>query len=209
MKATLRALAILLAVAVILGGALAYSIARRGLSTRVEPSRVETLIARGVRRLAVPSEVRARPNPVGPSEAVADEALAHFAEHCAICHANDGSGDTEIGRGLYPKAPDMRAAATQALTDGELFAIIENGVRLTGMPAWSTGTPEGERESWALVHFIRRLPTLPAAEIERMKSLNPKTADQRREEDEIRRFLSGEDPPSPPAGAAGHEGGHR
>ena len=73
---------------------------------------------------------------------------------------NDGSGDTSIGRSLYPPAPDMRAARTQALSDGELFAIIENGIRLTGMPAWGTGTPEGERDSWALVHFIRRMPSL-------------------------------------------------
>ena len=52
----------------------------------------------------------------------------------------------------------MRAANTQSLTDGELFSIIEHGIRLTGMPGWGTGTPESERDSWSLVHFIRRLP---------------------------------------------------
>jgi mono/diheme cytochrome c family protein len=207
MKAALRALAILAAVAGIVGGILVYSIARRGLSTRVEPSRVERAIAGAVKRLAVPRDVRDRPNPVEPAAPVVDEALAHFAEHCAICHANDGSGDTEIGRGLYPPAPDMRAAATQALTDGELFSIIENGVRLTGMPAWGTGTPEGERESWALVHFVRRLPGLPPDDIERMKALNPKTPEELREEEEIRRFLSGESA-APQDGPASHGGRH-
>jgi hypothetical protein len=43
----------------------------------------------------------------------------------------------------------MRSSGTQALSDGELFSIIEDGIRLTGMPAWGTGTPEGERDSWA------------------------------------------------------------
>jgi hypothetical protein len=94
----------------------------------------------------------------------------------------------------------MRAAATQSLTDGELFSIIEHGIRLTGMPGWGNGTPEGERDSWGLVHFIRRLPKLTEADIARMEALNPKTAEQWREEEEARRFLAGEDvKPSPPA----------
>jgi hypothetical protein len=122
-----------------------------------------------------------------------------------VCHANDGSGDTEIGRSLYPRAPDMRAAATQDLSDGELFSIIENGVRLTGMPGWATGTAEGERASWALVHFIRRLPKLTDDEIARMEELNPKTQEEWREQDEARRFLAGEDAKPPAPAAAPHK----
>lgn len=86
----------------------------------------------------------------------------------------------------------MRLTNTQSLTDGELFSIIEHGIRLTGMPAWGNGTPEGERDSWALVHFVRRLPKLTPDEIERMESLNPKTPAQLKEEEETRRFLRGD-----------------
>jgi mono/diheme cytochrome c family protein len=192
-KAFIRAFVVLIVIAAVIGGVLAYSIVRRGLSARGEPTRVEEWVARTMRSLATPSAVRSTRNPVEPNEAVLTEGLEHFADHCAMCHANNGSGDTEIGRGLYPRAPDMRAAATQELTDGELFSIIENGIRLTGMPAWGTGTPEGERASWALVHFIRRLPTLTDEEIARMEALNPKTSEQWREEEEARRFLAGED----------------
>jgi mono/diheme cytochrome c family protein len=206
MKALLRAVVLLVVIGGLIGGVLAYSIARRGLGTRTEPSRAEEIVAGAMRRLATPRAVRAQPNPVEPSAAVLEDALSHFADHCAVCHANDGSGDTEIGRGLYPKAPDMRAAATQALSDGELFSIIENGIRLTGMPAWGNGTPEGERASWALVHFIRHLPTISAAEISRMETLNPKSAEQLREQEEIRRFLSGDDAPAAPPEPPGHEG---
>ena len=126
-----------------------------------------------------------------PANAVVCEALAHYADHCATCHANDGSGDTAIGRGLYPRVPDMRSDATQSLTDGELFSIIEHGIRLTGMPGWGNGTPEGERESWGLVHFVRRLPKLTDEDIERMEALNPKSPAQFKEEEEARRFLEG------------------
>jgi mono/diheme cytochrome c family protein len=128
-----------------------------------------------MRRWATPRAMRNRTNPVQPTPDVINQALGHYADHCSTCHANDGSGDTEIGRGLYPRVPDMRATNTQSLTDGELFSIIEHGIRLTGMPAWGNGTPEGERDSWGLVHFVRRLPKLTPEEIERMESLNPKT----------------------------------
>lgn len=198
MKAFLRAFLVLLLVGGAVVTAAMYSVSRRGLSTRAAPSRVEEFMARSMRRLATPSDVRSMNNPVEPTEAVLEDGLQHFADHCAVCHANDGSGDTEIGRGLYPRAPDMRLAVTQDLSDGELFSIIENGIRLTGMPAWGTGTPEGERASWALVHFIRRLPTLTDDEVARMEVLNPKTAAEWREEEEARRFLAGEDV-KPPA----------
>ena len=192
-KACLRALLVLVLLGLVAGGVLAYSVARRGLGTRAEPSRVEELLARTTRRLATPSSTRSMSNPVEPTEAVLREGLEHFADHCAVCHANDGSGDTEIGRGLYPRAPDMRAAATQDLSDGEMFGIIENGIRLTGMPAWGNGTPEGEQASWALVHFIRRLPKLTDEDFSEMEALNPKTSEQCREEEEARRFLAGEE----------------
>ena len=203
MTAFVRAFLLLLGLIVLVAGATAYGVVSRGVSTRVEPSWAETVLARTMRRLAMPSELRDAKNPVQPSAEVMEEALAHFADHCASCHGNDGTGSTDIGRSFYPPAPDMRAAATQSLTDGELFSIIENGVRLTGMPAWGTGTAEGEHQSWALVHFIRRLPSLTPDDIARMEELNPKSPEQFREEEEIRRFLAGEDagsgqPSTPP-----------
>ena len=120
-----------------------------------------------------------------------------FEAHCASCHGNDGSG-TAMGKSFYPPVPDMRRERTQDLTDGELFSIIENGIRLTGMPAWGNGTPDGEASSWALVHFIRRLPTLPPDDIARMQDLNPKSPAEFREEEEARRFLAGDEPATTP-----------
>ena len=195
LRATLRALVVLILGVVVVGGVVAYSVVRRGLSAHDEPSRVEEVLARAMRRWATPTSMRARVNPVQPTAEVLTEASAHFADHCATCHANDGSGDTTIGRSLYPKAPDMRSAPTQSLTDGELFSIIEHGIRLTGMPGWGNGTPEGERDSWGLVHFVRRLPKLTPEEIERMEALNPKTPAQWKEEEEARRFLQGDATP--------------
>jgi mono/diheme cytochrome c family protein len=205
-----RVVLAVLAMAVIAIGATVYSIVRRGVSARDEPSRVEAMLARAMRRAATPAAVRSQRNPEPASPAVLDEALQHYADHCAVCHGSNGSGETAIGQGLYPKAPDMRAEPTQSLSDGELFSIIENGIRLTGMPAWGDGTPEGERDSWGLVHFIRRLPMLSDEDITRVEALGPKTPAQLKEEEEVRRFLSGEsEAPVETASPAAPHGGHQ
>jgi len=166
-----------------------------GLKSRSTPGAIETVLARTARRLAVPGDVRSLRNPVALTPDVLAEGLAHFADHCASCHAADGSGQTEMGRGLYPKAPDMRLDETQRLSDGELFYVIEHGVRFTGMPGWRTGTEAGETASWQLVHVIRHLPRLTGAELERMKELLPRSPDEIRQELEEERFLNGEGTP--------------
>jgi len=171
-----------------------------GFSARTEPSAVEAFVARKVRSLAVPSKAREAMNPVSASPEVLSEAMEHFADHCATCHANDGSGDTVIGKGLSPKAPDMRLADTQKLTDGEIYYIIHNGIRFTGMPAFGEDK-EGKPDegSWKLVHFIRHLPKITEEEIQAMKKLNPKSQAELAEEEQIRRFLAGEDVPVAPS----------
>jgi len=153
-------------------GGVGYAIAT-GLSARPAPGAIETRLARAVRRLAVPRDMRDRTNPFASDAAATTQGRNHYARYCATCHANDGSGDTSQGKGLFPKAPDMRQASTQDLSDGELFYIIEYGVRFTGMAAWGDGSQLGEDLGWKLVGFIRQLPKLTAQDLEEMKELNP------------------------------------
>lgn len=165
----------------------------RGFSARQQPTAVEAWFARVARSAAIPASARNTVNPVPNTPQTLADARAHWADHCAVCHANDGSGDTPMGRRTYPPAPDMRLPSTQRLTDGELFYVIENGVRLTAMPAWGGGSARDEQESWKLVHFIRHLPQLTDEEKAEMKKLNPKSPGELREEQEEEDFLKGED----------------
>ncbi len=180
---------VVLSLTLLLAGALVY-LRSTGLDTRAKPGAVETRIARVARRVAIPPAVRAMNNPVPASAEALADGRAHYADHCATCHANDGGGNTEMGRGLYPPAPDMRLAATQQLSDGELFYVIEHGIRFTGMPAWATGTKAGEESTWHLVHFLRHLPRLTSAELEAMKARNPRSPQEIRLEIEEDRFLN-------------------
>jgi len=186
-----------LIVIVIVIAAVAYGIVvvRRGFSARDNPSWLESSVARKTRSMAVPSSARNMKNPVPNTPENLKEAEEHWADHCAICHANNGSGSTTIGKNLYPKAPDMRKAETQSMTDGELYYTIENGIRLSGMPAWGEGG-DNDEASWKLVHFIRHLPQLTPEEEKRMESLNPKSPEEKQEEQQEQDFLNGQSEPA-------------
>jgi len=176
-----------------------------GFDARGTPGALETAVALRLRNAAIPSAARTRTNPEPLSEENFRIGLAHFADHCSTCHANDGSGDTDFGRGLYPKPPDLRLARTQKLTDGELFYIIEHGVPLTGMPGFGTGSPDGEAATWHLVQFIRRLPALTEEELEHMAELNPMSVESWLQRLEAEEFLrGGGDPAARPAPTPAH-----
>lgn len=184
----------ILAVAGVLGAVI--FVKATGLSARATPGAVETAVARRLRALAVPSDYSRLTNPVLVNEESIADGMAHFADHCAQCHANDGSG-AEMGKGMFPPTPDLKASATQSLGDGELFYVIEHGVRFTGMPAFGTGTLEAEESSWHLVNFIRHLPKLTAEQLEEMAAMNPRPPAEIRQEIEAERFLRGEEVTGP------------
>lgn len=184
--------ALLLAPAIALVSTLRY-----GFSAHDEPTRVEAAVARSMRHWAVPSDLRDRKNPIPLTPEVLAEGRAHFADHCYVCHGNDGKGQSGMGKQMYPRTPDMTLAATQRLSDGELFSIIENGVRLTGMPGFGNGTAESAAGSWTLVHFIRHLPKLTPEEIAGMEKVNPKSPEEWQQMQQEAAFLAGDDTPSP------------
>lgn len=162
---------------------------RRGFSARDTPSQLETVIASLMRALAMPASAKSQPNPFQPTAEVLADARAHFADHCALCHANNGSGETTMGQRLYPKAPDMRLPATQNRSDGELHDIIQNGIRLSGMPAW--GEKDEGDDSWKLAIFIHHLLKFTPEELREMKRLNPKSAAELEQEKAEEEFLRG------------------
>ena len=184
-------------------GWVGYQLFTTGFSAKTEPHALEIWMARQIRRLAIPIEKRNAQNPIPLIPDVMKESLAHFADHCATCHANDGSGQTPIGKNVYPKAPDLRLADTQSMSDGEIFWVIHHGIRFTAMPAWGEGDPAQDKASWKLVHFIRHLPQLTPEELDQMKALNPKTKKDLEEEAAFGQFLQGDD-----AAAARTDSGH-
>jgi mono/diheme cytochrome c family protein len=165
---------VLLAV-VVAGVAYGAVLVQRGFSTKDPPSALEMIVARTARDLAIPASAKNAKNPYPATPENITPGLQHFADHCATCHGNDGSGNSEMGPNLYPKTPDLRLAQTQDLTDGEIYYIITNGVRMTGMPGW--GPSHSAEDTWKLVLFIRHLPQMSPEEMKFMTQFNPKSYD--------------------------------
>jgi mono/diheme cytochrome c family protein len=172
------------AAAIVIGaGIYGVRLIQDGFSAREKPTLLEAFLVRKVRRWAISARAKHLKNPMSANAEMLEHGRNHWADHCATCHANNGSGETEIGRNLDPKAPDMRGPETQSLSDGELYYIFRNGVPMTGMPAWGKAE-DGyfDHETWILVAFIRHLPQLSAEEGKAMEKFNPKSAAEREEE---------------------------
>ena len=196
MRRLMFALGTCFVIVLVVGALYAAWMVHRGFSTRTSPGTVEASLAASMRNAAYPSRYKSVRNPVTATPDVLREGMEHWADHCATCHGNNGSGDTMYGKTMYPRPPDMRAKPTQDMTDGELYYTIQNGIMLSGMPAF--GTPgDDDLDSWKLVVFIRHLPSLSQGEESEMDKMNPKSPDEMQEEQEEEKFLQGSPTPAP------------
>lgn len=190
----------------LMGGGVALELMlENGFSARDEPTFVDTFVARWWRRLAVPEEERNARNPLPTTPEVLARGREHFAVECAACHGSDGRGATRLAEGLYPKPPDLTAAPTQALPDGEIFWVVQNGVRLSGMPAFGRDTQESDQLTWEIVRFIRELPRLSPADVAAVEALRSRGVRQVEEELAVRRFLGERSRTGPAPEDAHHE----
>ncbi|HTA23449.1 MAG TPA: cytochrome P460 family protein [Terriglobales bacterium] len=132
-----------------------------GCTADKQPSKEETILANAAKDVVIPLEAGKMKNPLPETDEVLSQGQQVFLGSCALCHGTDGRAETNIGRNMYPPAMDLNSAHVQHWSDGELFWIIRNGVRLTGMPAWKSSVSEDD--TWKLARFIHNLPRLGAA----------------------------------------------
>ncbi|HEY5146409.1 MAG TPA: c-type cytochrome, partial [Polyangiaceae bacterium] len=142
---------------------LAYRyVTRGGMGARQTPSALETFVGHELVELGIPREARDATSPLDARGQGADLLAGRelYLANCQTCHGSDGTGKTAAGVGLYPPPRDLSRTALEdrKRTDGELFYLVKNGVRNTGMPAW----PLEDRQIWELVAFLRSLPQTAA-----------------------------------------------
>ncbi len=144
-----------------------------GCSAHKRPSKIETALANMAKDVVIPLEAQNIKNPLPASDEVLQQGGQVYTEACGICHGTDGHAATDLGRGMYPPAMDLTSPHVQHWTDAELFWIIQNGVRMTGMPSWKSSI--SETDAWRLAHFIHSLPRLNAS-IEAQRASQPAPA---------------------------------
>jgi mono/diheme cytochrome c family protein len=133
----------------------------QGCTANKQPSREETNLANAAKDVVIPLEAGKMQNPLPETDEIASQGQAVFLGSCAECHGADAHGQTLVGSHMYPPAADLHSSHVQHWNDGELFWIIQNGVRLTGMPSWKSSISESD--TWKLARFIHSIPRLDAA----------------------------------------------
>jgi len=159
-----RILVLLLVIVCIAAAAGFWVLSRHGLVSDHPPGRLETAVARRLVVLSIPASARQQTNPLANDPQAWRDGAEHFQEHCAVCHGRSGRGDSDIAKKMFPPVPDFADPGIQQMSDGALFAIIQNGVRWTGMPAFRQ--EHSAEETWKLVAFIRRVPTLAPGDLD-------------------------------------------
>jgi len=113
------------------------------------------------------------PNDLADPKRVAAGA-GQYAEMCSSCHLAPGMKRTEISRGLYPRAPELRRGSR--LTPAEEFWVVKHGIKMTGMPAW--GVTHNDELLWDVVAFLRKIPELTPDQYQTLVKGAPKTHDE-------------------------------
>jgi len=128
------------------------------LTALPEPGRTETLLATRAKRFLIHRAARS-PLPAEPPDrrSSVEEGDKLFGTECSECHGLSGRKPTDAGRWMYPRAADLGLPEVQRYSDRELFWIVKNGIRLSGMPAF--GRVESDEHIWNLVHYVRTLPS--------------------------------------------------
>ena len=133
---------------------LATGLMNFSLTALPEPSSFEIgtadLAKRSVIRWASRRGVPRRP---GETPAGIEMGATHYGLDCSICHGADGRAQALPGRWMYPRAADLTSSRVQIYSDQELFWIINNGIRFTGMPGF--GRVETSDRIWGLVDYVR------------------------------------------------------
>jgi mono/diheme cytochrome c family protein len=122
------------------------------------PGRLETAAATRAKRWMVARRARNIRVPA-PAAQSAKMGEMQFAARCQVCHGIDGRTPTDLGLAMNPRATDLGSADVQRYSDAELFWIIRNGIRLSGMPGF--GQTLSDEEIWPLVHYVRSVKALP------------------------------------------------
>jgi mono/diheme cytochrome c family protein len=133
----------------------------QGCTADKQPSQGETNLANAAKDVTIPLEAGKMQNPLPDTDEIASQGREVFLGSCAQCHGADGRADTSLGRSMAPPAMDLTSQHVQHWTDAELFWIIQNGVRLTGMPAWKSSI--SGTDSWKLARYIHSIPRVDAA----------------------------------------------
>ena len=134
-----------------------------GFNSRAEPSKLEENVSMTLHDSSIPDKYEKMKNPLAAGSINLVDAGSHYEEHCAVCHGDTGDGQTKFIGIMYPRPTNLLSDDTREMSDGELYFVIKQGIRFSGMPAFGKPGDDDER-AWKMVAYVRHLPQLTPAE---------------------------------------------
>ncbi len=123
---------------------------------------IERAIAEFGREESVDNHAQKMTNPYANDPSVLPAGLKAYREDCMTCHGVPGVERSDIAKGLNPHPPHLAWKGFAHMPDGEMFWVIKNGYRMTGMPGF--GPTHSDEQIWQIVSFVRHLPNLTPEE---------------------------------------------
>ncbi len=147
---------VILIIVILIIAAIVFGIYSFNVSSLPSPSGFEIAVAARMRNWSIHRSSQSGVPPAPPNNAANVSAGSDlFGMDCASCHGQDGRTPAPIGKSMYPRVPDLGSSDVQKLSDRELFWVIKNGIRLSGMPGF--GRIDSDHEIWQLTYFVRSL----------------------------------------------------
>lgn len=151
---------ILTAIVIAIVVAVVYGVLTADISALPEPGGFETRVANSARDWYIRrAAARASFQPPANDASAVSAGQGLFGMACASCHGKDGRHPTNTGKAMYPRVPDLGSPEVQKLSDAELFWVIKNGIRLSGMPGF--GKIFSDNELWQATYYVRSLSKSP------------------------------------------------
>lgn len=152
-----------------LSAVLFLALAAAACSAHSKPSSIETKLANAAKDVVIPFEAESAANPTPNTDLTLAQGRQVFIAHCAMCHSTDGKSQNQLGLAMYPPAMDLTSPHVQSWKDQELYWIIQNGIRLTGMPGWQgIITPD---DTWKVARYIHALPKMTPQKLAQLDAL--------------------------------------
>ena len=170
----MRLLAIIgaLAIIVVIGAAVFFFGGFYNIAATEQDSRPVTWVLTHVREAAIDRHANDTPPATLNDPATIRAGARAFAERgCVNCHGGPGAQWAKFSEGLNPGPPDLKDVVGDS-QPRELFWVVKNGIKMTGMPSFGTvGVPD--QEIWTIVGFLKKLPTVSDADFKAWSTSAP------------------------------------
>jgi len=102
-----------------------------------------------------PASAKKLKNPLTTTDENIEAGRVLFNKNCATCHGEDGKAKTDVAKAMKVKPTNLTDKAMHGITDGEIYWVVTNGIKKSGMPTFKSKAADNER--WQMTLYVKHL----------------------------------------------------